>query len=405
MLHAPSFAFQAPGGGENQLVQTGRHLEALGHRVRLFCPWTDRLDGARLLHLFGMSREGLELARRARARGTPVVLSPICWFEPSALWSLEEGTMRKVAGLAAWAARRLAPGLPGWRRELLQLADRILPNSEAEARQLVALFGANPGKIRVVPNGVLESFRAASPDAFRERFGVDDFVLFVGRIEPRKNPLGLIRAVRSLGLPLVVIGDAPPEARGYLERCRREGGDDVLWVPALDHHDPLLASAYAAARVFALPSWFETPGLAALEAALAGTPDRDHALRLDPRVLRRPGAVRPPWQGRARSPRPWNANGREAAILVWRHSSPRIIFGRAWHRKRRRCMTRSPHNPRPVRTGRYRYSKLRWRILVHVLDAVGTAAMAAWRCVRPAAGSTTPGESWSSSSTTWATRS
>jgi glycosyltransferase involved in cell wall biosynthesis len=33
----------------------------------------------------------------------------------------------------------------------------------------------------------------------------------------------------------------------------------------------LLASAYAAARVFALPSWFETPGLAALEAALAGT--------------------------------------------------------------------------------------------------------------------------------------
>ena len=36
-------------------------------------------------------------------------------------------------------------------------------------------------------------------------------------------------------------------------------------------------------------------------------------------------------------------------------------------------MTRSPANPRPVRTGRYRYSKLRWRILVHALDAAGTA--------------------------------
>jgi glycosyltransferase involved in cell wall biosynthesis len=359
LVHAPSFAFQAPGGGENQLVQTGIHVEALGHRVRPFCPWTDRIDGARLLHLFGMSREGLELARRARALGTPVLISPIAWFEPSALWSLEEGTMRKAAGLAAWAARRLAPGLPGWRRDLLHLADRILPNSEAEARQLVGLFGANPDKIRVIPNGVLESFRAASPDAFRKRFGVDDFVLFVGRIEPRKNPLGLIRALRQLNgalaipvpprpfpplrrwrwggglgpmsdtgsprglrsdtdrdteasLPppptppsqggemdweeglsdgsagaspsrgasprragppsLVIIGDATPEARGYLELCRREGGDDVLWVPALDHHDPLLASAYAAARVFALPSWFETPGLSALEAALAGTP-------------------------------------------------------------------------------------------------------------------------------------
>src|SRR3954454_11134585 len=69
-------------------------------------------------------------------------------------------------------------------------------------------------------------------------------------------------------------------------------------------------------------------------------------------------------------------------ILVWRILSPRIIFGPAWPGKRRRCMTRSP-NPRPVKTGRYRYSKLRWRILVHALDTVGAVAAAAWRCVRP----------------------
>ncbi len=46
----------------------------------------------------------------------------------------------------------------------------------------------------------------------------------------------------------------------------------------LDHDDPLLASAYAAARVFALPSWFETPGLAALEAAARRLCRGDHAL-------------------------------------------------------------------------------------------------------------------------------
>jgi glycosyltransferase involved in cell wall biosynthesis len=44
----------------------------------------------------------------------------------------------------------------------------------------------------------------------------------------------------------------------------------VRWLPALSHDDPLLASSYAAARVVALPSWFETPGLTALEGALAG---------------------------------------------------------------------------------------------------------------------------------------
>ncbi|MGO9600756.1 MAG: glycosyltransferase [Isosphaeraceae bacterium] len=269
-LHAPSFALQAPGGGENQLVQTGRHLEELGLPVRLFCPWTDRLEKARLLHLFGMSREGLELARRAKARGTPVLLSPICWFEPAALWTLEPTLPRKLLGLSAWTMRRLVPSIPSWRRELLELSDRILPNSHAEARQLARLFGSDRDRLVVVPNGVHGGFGLATDQRFRDRFGDLEFVFFVGRIEPRKNLLQLIRAVRALGLHLAVAGTAPAEFRSYRERCRAEGGDAVLWLGAFDHHDPMLASAYKAARVFALPSWFETPGLAALEAALAG---------------------------------------------------------------------------------------------------------------------------------------
>ncbi len=48
-------------------------------------------------------------------------------------------------------------------------------------------------------------------------------------------------------------------------------------------------------------------------------------------------------------------------------------------------MTKSPAEPRPVPVRRYRYSKLRWRVLVHALDAVGSVAMRAWRLARPAA--------------------
>src|SRR5260370_9463335 len=80
LFHAPSFVFQAPGGGENQLLQTGRHLEALGTRIRLFSPWTDRREDARLLHLFGVSREGLELAPLRRAAGVRGGLAPTCWM-------------------------------------------------------------------------------------------------------------------------------------------------------------------------------------------------------------------------------------------------------------------------------------------------------------------------------------
>jgi ADP-heptose:LPS heptosyltransferase len=47
-------------------------------------------------------------------------------------------------------------------------------------------------------------------------------------------------------------------------------------------------------------------------------------------------------------------------------------------------MTRSPAEPKPVPVRRYRYSKLRWRILVHALDAAGSLGMRLWRGFRPA---------------------
>jgi glycosyltransferase involved in cell wall biosynthesis len=271
LFHAPAAAFQSPGGGENQLVQTGKQLEDLGITIRLFSPWLDRLEEARLLHLFGMSREGLELARVAHARGVRVVLSPICWYEPRAIAFLAPNPLQETWDLAKYAVKRVLPRWPSWRRSLLSLADVVLPNSVAEAGQLVRLFATEPSRIRVVPNGVQSTFTHGSPALFRSEYGAGDFVLYVGRIEPRKNVLRLVEAVSSLGLPLVVIGSPPAGYEAYAALCRRAADHDVVWIDALDHDDPLLASAYAAARVFALPSWFETPGLAALEAALAGS--------------------------------------------------------------------------------------------------------------------------------------
>ena len=46
-------------------------------------------------------------------------------------------------------------------------------------------------------------------------------------------------------------------------------------------------------------------------------------------------------------------------------------------------MTRSPREPRPVPIRRYRYTKWRWRVLVHALDAVGGRIMRLWRRLRP----------------------
>ena len=272
VFHAPSHVFQAPGGGENQLVQTGRALEAIGIDVRLFSPWVDRLDDARILHLFGMSVEGLELARVAKARSISVVLSPISWHEPQSIFALAGSTSHAIRDFVKWGVKAVFPRAPSWKRALLTIADAVLPNSRAEAEQLVKLFGLDASRIEVVPNGVDPRFAEASPEKFRIATGLTgDFVLYAGRIEPRKNVLRLIEAASLAGLPLVVIGGATPSQSAYFQACQDAAGSDTHILPAVDHDDPLLASAHAAARVFALPSWFETPGLAALEAGLAGS--------------------------------------------------------------------------------------------------------------------------------------
>jgi ADP-heptose:LPS heptosyltransferase len=53
-------------------------------------------------------------------------------------------------------------------------------------------------------------------------------------------------------------------------------------------------------------------------------------------------------------------------------------------------MTKSRAKPRPVQVGRYRYSKLRWRLLVRALDALGTIAVAIFRRFRPVRRVTSP---------------
>jgi heptosyltransferase-2 len=53
-------------------------------------------------------------------------------------------------------------------------------------------------------------------------------------------------------------------------------------------------------------------------------------------------------------------------------------------------MTQSPGQPKPVQVGRYRYSKLRWRLLVRALDVLGTIVMALVRRFRPARGVSSP---------------
>ena len=259
------------------MLATADALPSVGVTASMSRPMKDLLASTDCLHLFGSEPTHLPVVEAARRRGVPVVLSTIAWFELANVMREPRPLVRRLAAGARFVARAACPRLPSWRRRLYRAADLLLPNSNAEAEQLVRYFGVPWRKIHVVPNGADRRFadgRSADGDAeaFARFSGARDFVLYPGRIEPRKNQLGFLEAMRGTGVPIVVLGDVVPGHESYFDRCRREAGDNVRFVPRIDHHDRLLAGAYAACRCLVLASWYETPSLAALEAGMSGTP-------------------------------------------------------------------------------------------------------------------------------------
>lgn len=263
-------AFQNPGGGEIQLLKTKEALGRKGITVKLFDQWQDRLDNFDILHIFGSVKDCIGLMQTARNKGVKIALSTIFWSTFKRAIYETRDVKTRVELCLRHLAKVLFPVFPSGRRKTMLLSDILLPNSLAEARQLRRFFALPPIKIHIVPNGVDERFKDANPKLFIDKYGFRDFVLAVGRIEPRKNQLNLIRAFNRIGKDLVIIGDPVSDYMDYYKKCRESSGKNIHFLAGLKHDDPLLKSAYAACDLFIAPGWFETPGLAALEAGLAG---------------------------------------------------------------------------------------------------------------------------------------
>lgn len=162
---------------------------------------------------------------------------------------------------------------PGYADKLatcLHEADHLIFLSDYEKRCVEQMVGI-PNPSSIVRNPVdSDRFDKADPDLFRTEFGLDKYILCVGRIESRKNQLLLAYAARSLDVPVVFIGH--DGNAGYGKLVREVAPDSAIFVPRIEPDDPRLASAFAGASAFCLPSWAEGAPLAALEACAAGAP-------------------------------------------------------------------------------------------------------------------------------------
>ena len=264
-------AFQNVGGGEILLLKLREYLMREGVAVDLFDSWSAKVEQYDFIHVFGSVKDCLGLVKVANARKVKVAITPLVWSDARRALFAEGSLRSKVDFIVRHYMKVLFPKFPSARRELLLSADLLFPNSQVELTQTRDLFAVPESKMRVMPNGVDRSFLDADHLLFQEKHGKEPFILGVGRIEPRKNQLNLIRAVKKIpGKKLILIGSPVSGYENYFEQCRTDGADFTVFLPTISHGDALLKSAYAACEVFVLQGWFETPGLVAMEAALAG---------------------------------------------------------------------------------------------------------------------------------------
>lgn len=166
-------------------------------------------------------------------------------------------------------------------RRVIDEADQVIVWTDHERDALMGLYGADPDRVCVIPPGVDSNrFRPLVQAACRDELELDQdcrLLLYVGRLERLKGVHILLRALATLedadDVNLLVVGGAEnsPE-RDRLRSIAREGGvaDRVRFVTSVGQEK--LIEYYNAADVCVLPSYYESFGLAALEAAACGRP-------------------------------------------------------------------------------------------------------------------------------------
>ena len=162
-----------------------------------------------------------------------------------------------------------------------KIADAIITPTEAVRHEVCARLKVKPGKITAIHEAPRRTFGPMTKEetvAIRQRLRVeDDFLLFVGTLEPRKNLLTTLKAFEevsdrtSAGPQLVIAGGEGwliDETLSFINSVSLK--DRILLTGYL--HDEDLRALYSSCRAFVYPSLYEGFGLPPLEAMACGAP-------------------------------------------------------------------------------------------------------------------------------------
>lgn len=318
-LHTSPLAQPGAGdaGGMNVYVwETSRRLVAAGVDVEIFTRTAGvarsgepvRVDGVWVHHVPAGPRNGLakeELpaqlcamtagvlrAESARPAGWFDLVHSHYWLSGQVGWVASERwgvpLVHSMHTLAMAKNRDLRVGdTPEPRariigeQQVVDTADMLVCNTEAERRDLITLYQADDARTAVVHPGVdLAEFTPGDQAAARMHLGFDptvDLLVFVGRLQPLKAPDVLIAAAalmdRTRPVQVVICGGASGNGHAEPERLAALAhglgiAEYVTFLPPLAKDQ--LVELFRAATAVAVPSHSETFGLVAAEAQACG---------------------------------------------------------------------------------------------------------------------------------------
>ena len=311
------------GGMNVYIVETAKRLAQSGIEIDIFtrattshlAPTVDLVPGVKVVHITAGPFEGLlkndlpgQLCavtagvlrtEASKAEGYYDLIHSHYWLSGQVGWLASERwrvplvhtmhTMGKVKNLELAAGDKAEPEmrLIG-EQQVVDVAQRLVANTEVEAQELTKFYQADPHKIDVVNPGVdLELFSPGSQTKARKKLGIPldaSMLLFVGRIQPLKAPDILIRAAAELiamrpelrsSLLVVICGGVSGTGADHPEALRDLASDlgllDLIRFEPPSSREELV-TWYRAADLTVVPSYSESFGLVAIESQACGTP-------------------------------------------------------------------------------------------------------------------------------------
>lgn len=285
--------YDAPGGDMVQMIKTKEFLEKIGIQVDISLELEPDLTGYDLVHLFNlMEPQDIYLQMlNAKKQQKKIALSTIYGLYTEFERKARGGFFQKLAKVLSpyqigyiktivkhyfekrfhkGVYKMLFKGYYGLMKEIVDNTSVFLPNSVSEMNRVAKEFNLKNYNFYSIPNAIdKEVFSDDVNQNDTNKYAqFQDCILCAARIEGRKSTLNLVKAVKGTDYKLVLVGNESKNQKKYVDQVHEEAGDNVVFLGAVPHQD--LRDLYRVAKVHALPSWMETPGLSSLEAAAMG---------------------------------------------------------------------------------------------------------------------------------------